>query len=255
MSTEVFKFAFITDPQLGMNSPGGLESHGSDKERLDRAIAYVNDRKNEIQFVVFGGDQVNNFCDAEQEEKELLALESSLSTIAVPYYGVAGNHDVNLPGAENKYVQRDLPVRFSLAHGNSFFVGINAVWLRGRFGEEHLAQEWEYMESQFAAAPADCKHLFVVMHWPLFIAHPAEEETYWNMPNRARIIDVFKKYNVSCALSGHFHQDIDARWHGISLITSIGVCASLQYAEERSFKVVTVFPDGWSAHRVSVEHF
>lgn len=253
MSSDVFKFAFITDAQLGMNSPGGLEAFGGDKLRLDRAIAYANDPEHEIEFVVLGGDQVNNFCSEEQAEKEFSALELSLSTLTVPYYGVAGNHDVERPGDEPQYIQRGLPVHFSMAHGNSYFVGINSVWLRGRFGEAQQEEEWDYMESQFAAAPADCKHVFVVMHWPLFIAHPDEPETYWNMPNRARIIDVFKKYNVSCALSGHFHQDIDARWHGISLITSIGICAPLQYAEERSFKIVTVFPDGWSTQRVSVD--
>ena len=56
MIRDAFRFAFITDPQIGMNSPAGLRAAGSDKERLDAAIAYVN--KGEVDFVVFGGDHI-----------------------------------------------------------------------------------------------------------------------------------------------------------------------------------------------------
>ncbi len=100
--------------------------------------------------------------------------------------------------------------------------------------------------------PAVCEYRFVVMHWPLFNYHPREEDTNWNMPNRQKLIDLFRQHDVSCVLSGHWQQDIDARWHGISLVTSVGTCAPLQYPEELSFKVVTVFKDGWSARRVLV---
>jgi len=50
VSNSAFRFAFIADPQLGMNSPPDLRGPGSDKERFDRAIAYVNG--NDIAFVV-----------------------------------------------------------------------------------------------------------------------------------------------------------------------------------------------------------
>ena len=42
MSSDPFCFAFIADAQIGMNSPAGLRGPGSDKERLDAAVAYVN---------------------------------------------------------------------------------------------------------------------------------------------------------------------------------------------------------------------
>jgi hypothetical protein len=68
------------------------------------------------------------------------------------------------------------------------------------------------------------------------------------------VIALFQRHRVSCQISGHWHQDIDAVWHGISLLGSIGLSKPLQYPEERSFKVVTVFDDGWLARRVSVEN-
>ena len=250
MDTDVFSFAFITDPQIGMNSPSGLHGPGSDKERLDRAIAYIN--ANEIDFVVFGGDQINNPGD-EHTDSQLDVLEECLSALTVPYYGVIGNHEQGNPTQSWKYIERRLPIRFAVSHKNAFFVGINSSWLRGDFGDKYLHKEWEYLESKLSEVPTNCKHRFVVMHWPLFNYHPLEEDTYWNMPNRNKLIDLFKKYKVSCVLAGHWQQDIDAYWHGISLITSVGTSKPLQYPEELSFKVVTVFEDGWSVRRVSVE--
>ena len=72
------------------------------------------------------------------------------------------------------------------------------------------------------------------------------------MPNRDKLIDLLMKHEVSCVFTGHWQQDIDARWRGISLITSVGTSLPLQYPEELAFKIVTVFEDGWSVRRVSV---
>lgn len=173
-----------------------------------------------------------------------------MSALTVPYYGVIGNHEQGDPTQSWKYIERGLPIRFTISHGNAFFVGINSPWLMRGFGGE-----WEYLESQLSEAPTNCKHRFVVMHYPLFNYHPLEEDSGWNMSNRDRnkLIDLFKRYNVSCVFSGHWHQDINACWHGISLITSVGTIRSHQYPEELSFKVVTVFEDGWSVRRVAVE--
>jgi 3',5'-cyclic AMP phosphodiesterase CpdA len=249
MIKDPFRFAFVTDPQIGMNSPSGLDGPGSDKERLDSAIAYINE--NAIDFVVFGGDQIND-PDNENTDAQLDALQASLSGLVVPYYGVVGNHDQGDPDKNWKYIERRLPVRFSITHKNTFLVGINASWVRGAYGDKCQREEWEYLETQFTRVSACCRHRFVVMHWPLFNYHPKEEDTYWNMPNREKLIDLFRQHDVSCILSGHWHQDIDARWNGISLITSVGTSKPLQYPEELSFKVVTVFEDGWSVRRVSV---
>jgi len=249
MSNSIFKFAFITDTQIGMDIASGRHEPGSDKARLDRAIAYVNE--NEIDFVVFGGDQVHN---GDQEiDAQLDALQESLSALNVPYHGVVGNHELGSQPQDCQYIDRGLPVRFSLSHKKTHLVGLNASWLRGDFGDNYVQKEWDYVQTQLSQVPPDCTHRFVVMHWPLFSCHPQEEEDYWNMPNRDKIIDLFKQHEVSCVLSGHWHQDIDARWHGISLVTSVGTSQPLQYPEERSFKVVTVFEEGWSVRRVSVE--
>ena len=83
--------------------------------------------------------------------------------------------------------------------------------------------------------------------------YPGEAESYWNVSRRGKLIELFKRHGVSCVLSGHWQQDIDANWQGISLITSVGTSKTLQYPEELSFKVFTVFEGGWSARRVSVE--
>ena len=249
MSNSAFRFAFITDPQLGMNSPSGLRGAGSDKERFDRAIAYVND--NDIAFVVLGGDQIHD-ADNEHSDEELDILEESLSALTVPYYGVAGNHEQLNPEDGCKYFDRGLPVRFSLTHGNLHMIGINGSWLRGGYGDEWHEREWDYLTSQLSQVPAECNHRFIVMHYPLFYQMPISTDDDLGMPNHAKIIDLYEAHGITCVLSGHIHQDMDARWRGISLIASVGTAMSVHYPEEVAFKVITVFDDGWSVRRVAV---
>lgn len=245
----VFSFAFIADPQIGINSPEGLRGANSDKQRLELAIDFVN--QNEIEFVIFGGDQIDSIDSQEQLD---LFMEC-LSKLKVPYYGVIGNHEQGLsPDSKSLYIQRDgAPVRFSMVHKNAFFVGTNILWIRGDCGPECQQKEWAFLRNEFDRAPADCSHRFVVTHWPLFNRHPFEEESYWNMPNRPELLDFFKEKKVSCVLAGHLHQDLDACWDGLCLLASVGTSLPLQYPEELAFKVITVFPGGWSARRVSVE--
>jgi 3',5'-cyclic AMP phosphodiesterase CpdA len=229
MSHDVFHFVFITDTQIGMNSPAGLHGAGSDKERLDSAIAWINNglqtehlNEHEIDFVVFGGDQINNPGD-EKTAAQLDAFKASLSSLTVPYFGVVGNHDQEHPDKDWQYKERRLPVRFSMTLKNTFLVGINASWIRGDFGDRYRQEEWEHLEAELARVPTSIGHRFVVMHWPLFIFHPREDETYWNMPNRGELVDLFKKHGVSCVLTGHWHADIDACWHGIPLSRASGL--------------------------------
>jgi len=250
MSDSTFRFAFVTDPQIGMNSPSGLRGPGSDKERLDRAVAAINESN--AEFVILGGDLIHN-AKSEETDEQIDVLLESLAILNVPYHGVKGNHDAGDPAEEWKYDTHGLPQGFNFQHKHARFIGADSMSLRGAFGEDRRTEELASLTSALADVPADCDHLFVVMHWPLMVSHPGEENDYWNMESRDALIDLFAKHKVSCVLTGHWHQDIDARWRGVSLITSVGTSLPLQYPEERSFKLITVFPDGWSAKRVSVE--
>ncbi len=245
----MFSFAYITDAQLGATC-FGLHRPGSASINLDRAIHYVN--KSSVDFIVLGGDQIHQ-GEGSLTDQQITAFERSIAKSKVPYYGVIGNHEQGDPDKKWKYIERGLPVRFTLTHENMYMVGFNCSWLRGEFGDKYQMDEWDYIETQLKKAPAECEHRFIVMHWPLFIQHPEEEDTYWNMPNRHSVLDLFKKYNVSCILAGHRHHDINTTWNGINIITSIGTSTPTDYPEELSFKIVTVFEGGWSARRVSVE--
>lgn len=108
------------------------------------------------------------------------------------------------------------------------------------------------MREEFAKIPDDCRQRWVVMHWPLLNFYPGEKGTYWNMPNREELIDFFVEQKVSCVLSGHFHQDVNVSWKGIPLVNCMSTNLPLQYPEQRAFKLITVFDDGWSIRRVSV---
>jgi 3',5'-cyclic AMP phosphodiesterase CpdA len=238
-----FTFAFITDPQIGMQSPNGLLADDSDKARLDNAVDYINDR--DIDFVLFGGDQVNR---GESEEERDIFMASA-SRLSAPWHGVSGNHDQN-----DVYLTHDgAPNRFAFSHKDCFFAGFNATTLRGDLGEDAQKKEWDFLNDTMGSIPESTRQRFVVMHWPLFTQHPDEDECYWNMPNRHELISCFKENRIDCVLSGHWHQDIDIVWQGVRLITSMSTSRPLQYTEETAFKLVTVFDDGFSVRRVNAE--
>ena len=248
MPESPFEFAFITDPQIGMNSPDGLDGAASDRGRLQTAIRYVNENK--IDFVIFGGDHINK---AESQDQLNVFLEC-LSQLSVPYYGVAGNHDQKHPAkGSSPYLEQGGPQRFVFSHKQTFFMGLDAVYWRGDFGEQLQREEWDRFESMIAQCDPSCAQRFLIMHWPLIVRHPDEEDTYWNMPNRREIMDALKKHRISCVISGHWHQDIDADWEGVRLVSSIGTSRPLQYPEEPSFKIFTIFNGGWLARRVPVK--
>ena len=237
-----FTFAFITDVQIGAGSPNGLRGEDSDKSRFDRAVDFVN--KAGVDFVIFGGDQIN----VEDSEEQLDVFLESAGRIEMPWYGVAGNHDQSPTYLEHE----DVPVRFTLNHKGCYFVGYDAWSVRGNAGPEPQKKEISWLTEQLRAAPADARFRFVVTHWPLFMHHPDEEDSYWNMPNRHELLELFKEHNVDCILSGHLHHDIDTVWSGLRMISAAATSVPLHYPEEMAFKLVTVFDHGFSMRRVSV---
>ncbi len=247
MNDPSFQFSFITDPQIGMHSPHGLDGPDSDRHRLELAIRHVNE--SDVDFVILGGDLIQ----LHDSQEQLDLLRTCLSQLTVPVHAVAGNHDwVDPKGGPSLYIEQGGSTHFAFAHKHAFFVGVDAAHWRGNFGPKAQQTEATRFETLIAEADPACTQRFLVMHWPLFATHPDEEESYWNMPNRREILAVLKKHGISCVLSGHWHQDLDADWEGIRLIGSIGTSRPFQYPEEPSFKVFTVFKHGWSARRVSV---
>jgi hypothetical protein len=83
MNDTRLSFAFIADLPIGMNSPNGFKSPNSDRTRLEFAIQYIN--KNSIDFVIFGGDQIDE-CDS---LKQWNTFTECLPDLKVLYYGVS----------------------------------------------------------------------------------------------------------------------------------------------------------------------
>ncbi|MDP7396909.1 MAG: metallophosphoesterase [Lentisphaeria bacterium] len=241
----MFSFAFITDPQIGLNSPNGLHAADSDRGRMDRAVDFINGAG--IDLVFFGGDHID-VIDSEEQRDLFLAGAARLN---VPWYGVPGNHDQHPVSLEHEAT----PKGFLLNHKGSFFIGVNACALRGDLGPEPQAAEWGNLRAAIGAVPAEATHRFVIMHWPLFILHPDEEDSVYNMgmSTRHELAQFFRESGITCVFSGHRHQDIDIVWQGVRLIMSIGTSAWHHYPEEASFKLVTVFDGGFSVRRVSAE--
>lgn len=252
MAKPDFRFAFIADPQIGMARHFMWPADGpqSDAKRLEFAVNWIN--TNDVDFVIFGGDQIND----PRKEEEFDLFMSCVDKLKKPWYAVAGNHDQLDPEGEPAvYTRRDGPNRFAFSHQGSFFVGFNSAWLKGDYGAEYQKREWDWLTARLQEKPADATHCFITMHHVLFATEPDEPNDYWNMPNRRELLELFMEHGVSCVLCGHWQNDADTNWRGLPLICGVGTAMPLQYPEELSFKDISVFQGGWQARRVSVEKF
>lgn len=181
MDKSHFSFAFIADPQIGMNSRWGLKGPSSDHKRFEAAVQYVNEA--DMDFVILGGDYV---CGPD-EQKQLDVFMSTLAKLQVPYYGILGNHDENDPRDKPSPLAELGPLNgFSFYHKGSYFLGINATHLRGAFGPELQQNEWDKLQSSLSQIDPECRQRFLIMHYTLFYDHPdvhleADEtnEYYW----------------------------------------------------------------------------
>ena len=153
-----FTFAFLTDPQLGMNSPSGLDAPDSDKARLCAAVGMINE--SDAEFVILGGDQIHGGYDVLEDEQAVEeqpdAVESALSGLNVPYYSVPGNHDFGRETDPRPYTDRGFPMRFTMQHKGVAFVEFSAVFLKGDHGRDRQEEEWSALRQAFAEIPADC---------------------------------------------------------------------------------------------------
>ena len=94
----------------------------------------------------------------------------------------------------------------------------------------------------------------MLIHAPLFIEDPQTPTALWYSDEiRQRLLSVLKRYHVTCVLGGHTHEDREANWHGITMVTSIGTANGYACPQECSFRVFRLFTDGWSVVRIPVE--
>lgn len=187
-----FRFAFITDMHIDINN----------EKPTNDLLAAVNEinSKNDIEFILIGGDVTENGDSA-----SLCKAKELLTNFKKPYYITFGNHDVRVSKPENRLYHAIFGSdRFSFTHNGIQFVGFSTVPV-SNYGIGHIATcdiDWVKTElTQKSELP-----LIVTTHYPLLTG---------DVDNWYEMTDVLRKYNTQVVLNGHYHRNAILNYDGI----------------------------------------
>jgi 3',5'-cyclic AMP phosphodiesterase CpdA len=266
----MYRFVFLADMQLGayatfsgmteedvaryaaerdmkVRAVPRVEGHEWDARRYDEAVDAVNALRPDL--VVIGGDMVDD-PNSEDQHDEFMRITSRIDP-EIPVRWVPGNHDVAddtvvpTPGSLSAYREAFGEDYFAFDHGPLRLIALNTVVIDH---PELVAGEWErqlaFVEAEVHEARQRRRPVVLVGHHPLFLRHPDEEDTYWNLPKERRrlILDLVHANGVPMAIAGHWHRNSVSRDRGFEMITTGAVGYPLG-DDPSGFRIVEVAGD------------
>jgi 3',5'-cyclic AMP phosphodiesterase CpdA len=273
-----FRFVFMADCQLGcyasFSGMGAAEVEGFaaremrvepvprvegfawDAQRYTRAIDAA--RRLSPDFVVMGGDMVDDPASAEQRE----ALMQITARLDVPMYWVPGNHDaaddttVPTPDSLRRYREAFGPDHYTFQHrGVTFVVTDTVVWQPPeKVDDECEAQLGALTATLRAARAAGSRQVVVFGHHPLFTRTPDEPDDYWNIPlvRRRGVLDTLGEFGVRAYFCGHWHRN-GGGWDGGVEVAVTGPVGYPLGSDPSGFRVVDVDEEGLRHRYVTLD--
>lgn len=218
-----FKIIQLTDPQFGFFEEN--KSFEKETKIYTEAIKQVNKLKPDL--VIITGDFVNNSKDTCQikEFKRITALIDK----DTPIYYSPGNHDLGQSPTKKDFEfyfknYGKGTDRFSFKHKNTAFIGINSVILKSDKNTKEEKKQYRWLKRQLRRFKKS-DNVIIFTHYPFFINDFNEEETYSNQSKeiRTKYFQLFEKYGVDAVFAGHLHDNAEASYRGISMITTNAV--------------------------------
>ena len=235
-----FTFVQMSDPQIGFfdRSAGYTQSDSLFKAAVDAVNAISP------TLVVMTGDLVNAPEDAVQDSIYCVRV----AELQAPVYTIPGNHDYMGFTREKQaaYIAKRGYEHFSFQQNGCAFIGMDTNCIKDGVKEAE-DEQWAWLEKELAAAQG-CKYTFVFVHCPVIRESMDEREdnSNFNMEQRRRYVDLFKKYGVDVVFAGHTHQEYDATVEGIRFFTAGPVGNALGHGKP-GYAVVKVDENGIDA--------
>ncbi|MDR0371102.1 MAG: metallophosphoesterase [Prevotellaceae bacterium] len=169
-------------------------------EDLKRAVDDVN-VQDSIDFVLVTGD-ITEYGDS----ASLQAAKKMLDKLHVPYYIVAGNHDLTWQGGRTSAFAAVFgDNKFSFSHKGYYFIGFEtspAV----RTGEGVVSsQDILWLQNSLKRLPKRTP-VFAVTHYPLQAG---------DVGNWYEVTAVLRKFNIQAVLGGHYHRNVIFNYDGL----------------------------------------
>lgn len=182
-----FSFAYMGDPQLGLDTWGEL-------------LRDTFGRQSRVSFFVVAGDNVNRGGNRDEWDKLFHAASGVFDQR--PYVPTLGNHDCRPPEGPQLYLDLlTLPENgpasvgperaYAFHYGNALFVVLDS--------NDSIETQAAWLEEQLKASRAVWK--FAVYHHPAYSSAPRRD----NVEVREIWGALFDRYHVDMALQGHDH--------------------------------------------------
>ncbi len=244
---ELFTFIQLTDTQMGFIS----NNQNCDEEikLFTTAVDFIN--KTKPKFVVITGDFVNNRTDTVQI-KAFKKIKDLINK-NIPVYLVPGNHDLGQkPTKETidfyfKYYNND---KFDFTYKNVQFIGINSNYINSDL--ELGDKQFDWLKETLGKNSVKMRKI-VFAHHPFFIKDINEKKNYSNIsePERTQYMKLFKENGVIAIFAGHLHNNAEAWYDGIDMVTTSAVGKQLGNAKP-GFRIVKVYKDSVSHRYVEI---
>lgn len=231
-----FFFIQMTDPQFGFLD----NNKGFEKETIlyQKAVDEVN--RLSPDFVVITGDFVNNGNDSSQWA-EFNRLTAGIKS-DIPVFYSPGNHDIGQTPTQKRideYRKIYGDDKFAFKHKKIRFIGFNSCIIKADLPDMEKVQfEWLTKELKKSRG---AKNVILFCHHPFFTKNPDEPESYSNIgiEKRMKYLELFSKYGVSYIFAGHYHNNAEARYRDVHMITTSAVGKQLGNASS-GFRIVKV---------------
>ena len=232
LARHLFDFAILSDSHVNEAEERSLSPYPCNRlanGRLRWVVREIN--RHRPAFTLHLGDMGNPLPELPAYPEAAALFKSITGELEAPLYCIPGNHCVGdkprgwvpVPRVSNKalrdYEQHYGEPRYSFDHGPCHFVGINSLLFNSGLRREQEQRRW--LERDLAAAAAEGKRLWVMMHYPLFVAVPDEADSYDNLgePGRSWLLELLERHRVEAVYSGHVHNYFYNRYGDTHLYT------------------------------------
>lgn len=278
-----FSFAIIADAHIRLDTATSapLSAGVSSPDYPSNQLANGRNRHiirqiNQLtpDFVIHLGDLVHPIPALPAFEPAMQTAYEMYQQLDADLHVLPGNHDVgDKPNAwtpapavseESCAIFERLwePTWSSFDHEGCHFVLINAPILNSDLPREAAQRAW--LEADLAANQKAGRRVFLFLHYPLYLADPAEPPHYDNIAQPARewLLDLLSAYQVEAVFAGHVHNFFYNRYGETDLYALpaaafirpgfselFGIEPAAEYGRndphKLGFTLVTIEPDGY----------
>lgn len=225
------RIVHLTDLHVSHPDVGDASLKTDTTDTLRRAIAAINAMAPLPDVVVASGDLTNTGAPS-----SYALLREVLAALKTPVVLALGNHDKRAPFAEVfETGTGDAPFMHEQTIGDLHVITLDTLvpgHVAGRIGPDQIA----FLDAALAREPALPK--LVVAHHPPKMDERTLPWASLDEESSRNFGETIAGRGVVGVLSGHVHLDQVHHWHGVPVITCMGLNSTVDILEQRDMRIV-----------------